>query len=575
MRKELIMTRTLCVFIIILVILLSSMTLASANDGVLGMTPDGVYPITQTDIMMKSEEIYIKVTGASAKVTCKFVFKNLSHAQTVLMGFPARLDIDLYEGEFTTEEDISVRNFTARDEDGKIPVALLDTLPDPPQKEAGGMEKYSKWYSFSVDFKEHEEKTLYHTYDVNFSYFSDGSIYLGYVIETGSLWKGSIGHSKVIFDFGGIPMYAITTIYPNNYYKIDGNRLIFERSDFKPDYNLQVSMNLSAYDDLQWFDWHYSPFGGKEAAKKKIELFQTSPEVIRKNTEHYFQLYESLIHQDPVSALYIKSALGLPDGDEKPEITECSIRNQMGNTLYFDIFGKDPDGDIVNCRGEVNGNVNLSYHEDGVYFDYEKMQFHGRGYIDLQDQESSVESITFTMTDASGNTDSKTLLLAEIPKPESTQASQTPQPPNPGENGLPVYEEVGSSGSRIVPMEEETIPLLTAGVFIILLLSLAAVALFFVRTKNKGYLLFAAQLIFVFLSFYQIREMLSMRGNTAGAMLSEDISLKIGISAVLWAISMTFMVAGISAISKKENHEALSADEEEEAGMESGDHKGQ
>jgi len=114
MRKELIMTRTLCVFIIILVILLSSMTLASANDGVLGMTPDGVYPITQTDIMMKSEEIYIKVTGASAKVTCKFVFKNLSHAQTVLMGFPARLDIDLYEGEFTTEEDISVRNFTAR-----------------------------------------------------------------------------------------------------------------------------------------------------------------------------------------------------------------------------------------------------------------------------------------------------------------------------------------------------------------------------------------------------------------------------------------------------------------------------
>jgi len=124
--------------ILITMILLASGTTASANDGVLGVTPDGVYPITQSDIMMKAEEITIKVEGASAKVTCRFDFKNLGDAQTVLMGFPARLDEDVSDS-LTTEEDISVRNFTARDEQGKIPVALTDTIPDPPLKEENGM----------------------------------------------------------------------------------------------------------------------------------------------------------------------------------------------------------------------------------------------------------------------------------------------------------------------------------------------------------------------------------------------------------------------------------------------------
>ena len=64
--------RILCSFIVTLIFITISPVFA--NDGSLGVTPDGVYPITQSDIKMKSEEIFIDCT--TGNVTCRFDFKN-------------------------------------------------------------------------------------------------------------------------------------------------------------------------------------------------------------------------------------------------------------------------------------------------------------------------------------------------------------------------------------------------------------------------------------------------------------------------------------------------------------------
>lgn len=340
---------------VIILFLFFSPTLQSlANDGVLGITPEGVYPITQSDISMESEEIIIKMTGYyEAEVSCRFEFKNHGDAQTILMGFPARLDEDT--DDLTPEEAITVRGFTARDEQGDLPVTLIDTIPNPPMNQVNGMERYTKWYSFPVDFKKNGKKTLYHTYKVSFSHYSTGDILAGYVLETGSLWYGTIGHSKVVFDLGEHPVYSITEVYPNNFFRFEGNKLIFGRTNFKPGYNLRVTFNDRYYSE-DWFEILKESGATEELneMQKRIEFFSNKPEDIRKNSSVYLQQYKGLIKEDPVKALFIKSALGLPDGSEKPQIIGCEVTEELPGHWRFQIRGTDPDMDIVSCHAEIN-----------------------------------------------------------------------------------------------------------------------------------------------------------------------------------------------------------------------------
>jgi len=106
------------------------------------MTPEGVYPITQSDIVMVSEEIHIQLLdNARANVTCRFDFQNFGDEQTILMGFPAELD---ETGELSPPEAFWAHNFTARDENGDLEVTLVDTIPNPPLKDVNQLEKYKK-----------------------------------------------------------------------------------------------------------------------------------------------------------------------------------------------------------------------------------------------------------------------------------------------------------------------------------------------------------------------------------------------------------------------------------------------
>lgn len=51
--------------IVILVMITASSTSVYAEDMVLGVIPDGVYPVSQTDLSLISEEITVSLTGGS------------------------------------------------------------------------------------------------------------------------------------------------------------------------------------------------------------------------------------------------------------------------------------------------------------------------------------------------------------------------------------------------------------------------------------------------------------------------------------------------------------------------------
>lgn len=558
--------------LVIVVAVFTRIPVAFANDGVLGFTPEGVYPITQSDISMTSEEIHIQLTDyAKARVTCRFDFRNFGKAQTVLMGFPAQLN---ETGELSPDEVFWVHNFTARDEDGDLEVTLADTIPNPPIKY--GMEKYKKWYCFSVDFDKGESKTLYHTYEISFPYVSTGHVSMGYVLETGSLWKGPLGHSKVIFDFGDIPMYTLEGIYPNNFFRIDGNQLIWERKDFKPSYNLKVVTNCSLHSDerIKMYEENGLPEEVK-LLKEKIEFFSTPPETIQKNSDLYYEEYKTLIKEDQIRALYIKSALGLPNGNEKPEIVECSAEPKQ-DYWFLSISGTDPDGDVVSLRTVIEGLDTTRIYDD---HDVETSYYSGNGeqfgyatYVKAE--ENTPISVTFIVSDSYGNFDTKTIILqAEHSEPSAAATQQTPDEPIEEESAKeepaeekPTEEETGEEAhalyasqtiqeepskiqkANLFHMVEETVPLLVTGVAIVLLLCIAAVIYLLIKRKNKGYILFILQFIFLAFAFIRVVGILTMKADTT--MLSEHISLGIGLSAVFWALSMTCMIAGIFVIGK-------------------------
>lgn len=160
---------------------------------------------------------------------------------------------------------------------------------------------------------------------------------MGYVLETGALWKGPLGHSKVIFDFGDIPMYTLEEVYPNNFYIIKGNQLIWERSDFKPSHNLWVTRNSYRYSDDYINMYRDKSPDQLKPFKEKIEFFNLPAETIKKTSEQYYQLYQALVNEDLIRALYIKSALGLPNGNRKPDIVNVLFVNKL-RTLGISMF---------------------------------------------------------------------------------------------------------------------------------------------------------------------------------------------------------------------------------------------
>ncbi len=100
-----------------------------------------------------------------------------------------------------------------------------------------------------------------------------------------------------------------------------------------------------------------------------------------------------------------------------------------------------------------------------------------------------------------------------------------------------------------IPMEAETIPMLIGGFSIVLLLTLICIIVLWSRNKSISYAWFIAQIIFLILGFKSALKIFDL--TVPSSMLSEEISLVIGVSALYWAASMVCMLIGIWQLSSR------------------------
>lgn len=105
-----------------------------------------------------------------------------------------------------------------------------------------------------------------------------------------------------------------------------------------------------------------------------------------------------------------------------------------------------------------------------------------------------------------------------------------------------------------MPMEAETLSMISWGFLIVGGVSLLVIIKLWVSSKDKSFIWFIAQLIFLYLSFLKFTYLIRMKPEVPQTMLSEENSLALGVSGILWAISMFCMLKGIWDLSKENKY---------------------
>lgn len=100
-------------------------------------------------------------------------------------------------------------------------------------------------------------------------------------------------------------------------------------------------------------------------------------------------------------------------------------------------------------------------------------------------------------------------------------------------------------------LEAETLSMLSWGFFIVGGISLLVIIKLWVSSNNKFFIWFIAQFIFLYLSFLKFIYSIKIKSEVPQSMLSEENSLALGVSGILWAISMFCMLIGVWNLSRK------------------------
>ena len=291
---------------------------AYADDAVIGRTPAGVYPMMDAKVEMVSEEIVIDMDKNT--VECTFEFRNTGEARDVPMGFPGKLREELGSS-FSDDVSLSLDNFRTFVNGEELPVNREKGI----QPEIS-IPDYSEWFTFTVPFKEGETVIVHNTYDYVPSYNSMGDVITGYVLQTGSTWKGKIGKARVEFKLGSIEPWQIEQLKPGGFI-FEGNSIVWERKNIEPAYDLQVLYNT----------WHYSEdflammeANGEDASDilSKIEKYQEIKQLAQAKDEVTLLAEYGLAaeNRDSVLSAYIAGFLSntkIPD--DAPVLGEIEI----------------------------------------------------------------------------------------------------------------------------------------------------------------------------------------------------------------------------------------------------------
>lgn len=197
-----------------------------------------VWPITNEQIIMESEDVLLEKRNNSFYVECTFVLHNTGDDIKLLMGFPA----------FTNQKKTqpsAIKNFTVIIDDGKIPIELKDCKPD----KAVSKVSFKKAYFWNTNFKKGERKTIKNTYKFSILHLTNGLKEIGYILTTGAFWQGNIG--KAVINVKGIHPLSVSSIFPGGY-KIEDKTILWDLKDFEPDSDVKIQYS----EELS--DWVYT-----------------------------------------------------------------------------------------------------------------------------------------------------------------------------------------------------------------------------------------------------------------------------------------------------------------------------
>lgn len=95
-------------------------------------------------------------------------------------------------------------------------------------------------------------------------------------------------------------------------------------------------------------------------------------------------------------------------------------------------------------------------------------------------------------------------------------------------------------------LEQETKGLVILGFIIIVIIVAISILLLWNKTRNRGLLWFLPQLMMLSLCLYFFLKLVNNQVTVSPVMLSEENSLMVGAIGISWALSMIFMVIGVT-----------------------------
>ncbi|WP_043933808.1 hypothetical protein [Bacillus sp. EB01] len=107
-----------------------------------------------------------------------------------------------------------------------------------------------------------------------------------------------------------------------------------------------------------------------------------------------------------------------------------------------------------------------------------------------------------------------------------------------------------------MPLEQEVIGLLIGGFLIVVGIVMLVVVFLWIKNKNNGsgYIWTLLHLLLGSVAAYFALKAIAFDYNHP--MASEEISLQIGVSGAVWALSMNCLMVALFSFSKKRNHSA-------------------
>lgn len=234
--------------ILLAVLILSALSSAClGNDTLVTSAAGGTVKMMSEhkSIRMVSEKVDVKINSNSARVHCKFVFKNEGPSCTVEMGFP---DVMTAGGAASVEpNDARMKNFRSWVDGRLVETKIVPSEKEKEQDPDGRIYRYTEYRVKKVSFQKNQTLIVEDEYDCNLGMWD----YVGkpgpdysfkYILRSGAAWKGKIGKAEINVDCSALPLYYEVVPEGPDGWVMNGKSVSWVLTDFEPGNDVYIDL---------------------------------------------------------------------------------------------------------------------------------------------------------------------------------------------------------------------------------------------------------------------------------------------------------------------------------------------